>query len=178
MLYIIPLILTRTSGTRAVPAAPLFHSLMHLLWCLPAVLQHNTLSKCVRKRWSKAPVHSFCCEDGTTQCWAFLKLHWIDNLVYNKSCIQEMKTFHIYTKHCQASQTTFTSLPQRWLLVIKTKLHFQVGFERIRKIKNGDIKYVNTYTYASTVTNTYFWNTITVRGHFSLIPTTTQNCTE
>lgn len=30
LLYIIPLILTRTSGTRAVPVAPLFHSLTHL----------------------------------------------------------------------------------------------------------------------------------------------------
>lgn len=120
ILYIIPLILTRTSGTRAVPVAPLFHSLMHLLWCLSAVLQHNTLSECVRTRRSKAPVRSFCCEDDTTQCCAFLRLHWINNLVYNKS----EKTFHIYTKHCQVSQTTFTSLPQRWLLVSKTKITF------------------------------------------------------
>lgn len=109
ILCIIPLDLTRSSGIRAAPVAPLFHSLMHLLWCLSAVLQHNTLSECVRKRWSKAPVHSFCCEDDTTQCCALLRLHRINMLVYNKS----EKTFLIYTKHCQASQTTFTSLPQR-----------------------------------------------------------------
>lgn len=85
---------------------------------LSAALQHNTLSECVRKRWGKAPVQSFCCEDDTTQSCAFLRLYRINTLVYNKS----EKTFHIYTKPCQASQTTFTSLPQRWLLVIKTKI--------------------------------------------------------
>lgn len=72
------------------------------------------------KGWSKAPVHSFCCEDDTTQHCALLRLHWINTLGYNKP----EKTFCIYTKHCQASQTTFTSLPQRWLLVIMTKITF------------------------------------------------------
>lgn len=173
ILYIIPLILTRTSGTRAVPAAPLFHSLMHLLWCLSAVLQHNTLSGCVRKRWNKAPVHSFCCEDDNTQCCVFLKLHWINNLVYNK-----WKHFIFIQNTVKPHRPLSQVFPEDGCLSSRPKLHFQVGFERIRKIKNGDIKNVNTYTFASRVTSTYFWNTITVRGHFSLTSTTTQNCIE
>lgn len=118
---------------------------------LSAVLQHNTLSECVRKRWSKAPVQSFCCEDDTTRCCAFLRLYRINTLTTN------LRKHFIFIQNTVKPHRPLSQVfPKDDCLSSRPKLHFQVGFKGIRKIKNGDIKYVNTYTFASTVTSTYF----------------------
>jgi len=95
-------------------------------------------------------VYSFFCEDDTVQCSILLRhgrLHWINTLY-----VKNLRKYFIFIQNTVKLHSPLSQVfPKEDHVPSRLKLHFQVGVERTGEINNGDIKYVNIHTFASTV---------------------------